>query len=196
GKYIAPVIKRDFRMNQNETSDPQAVLAEVFEFSAADIAANSRGNLSAAQKARMTRKHHADARAARSIFVIIFGLGLLGFSAEMIRIGNMGVRSVLTYFLVMAFFGFIAWGFILHNRHQLSCTLREGNAQPVKGEIQLITKRSERAQVRYFCVGSHRFRIDGYLHFVLLQNSGVAGREAIVYVSAPWYSVLSVVLQT
>jgi hypothetical protein len=80
-------------MNQNETFDPQAILAEVFEFSPADIAANRKGNLSAAQKARMTRKHHADARAARNIFVIVFVMGFLGFSVEMIRIGNMSVRS-------------------------------------------------------------------------------------------------------
>jgi hypothetical protein len=182
-------------MTQNEMSNLQAILAEVFEFSPADIAANRMGEISAAQRERITNKHYANCRVAWEVFVIIFGLGLLGFSAEMIRTGNMGMRSLLTYFGVTAFFGLIVWAFILYYRYQLKRTLREGSARPVEGKIQLITERSERMQSRYFCVGNHRFRLDQYKHFVTLQQSGVAGRKAIMYVASPWHGLLSVVLQ-
>ncbi|MEM6428291.1 MAG: hypothetical protein AAF708_03555 [Deinococcota bacterium] len=182
-------------MNQNEPSDPQAILAEVFEFSPADIAANCKGNLSAAQQARMMRKHQADARAARSIFIVIFVIGLLGWSAEAIRTGEMSVRTVLTYCLVMAFLGFIAWGMMLYNRHKLNRTLQQGSAQLVEGKIWLIKKRSGKTHTKHFCVGCHQYQINEYKHWALLEQSGVAGRDATAYVSAPWRSVLSVVLQ-
>jgi hypothetical protein len=182
-------------MAQHDISHLQALLAEVFEFSPADIAANRRGEISAAQKARITSSHDASRRVAWEIFTIIFGLGLLGFSAEMIRTGNMGVKSLLTYFGVTAFFGLIVRAFILYYRHQIKQTLREGTAQPVEGNIQLITERGERMQSRYFCVGTHRFRIDNYQHFAVLQQSGVAGHKAVMYVSSPWHGLLSVVLQ-
>jgi hypothetical protein len=182
-------------MVQNDISHLQAVLAAVFEFSSADIAANRRGEISAAQKARIARSHHAHRRVAWEIFAIIFGLGLLGFSAEMIRTGNMGVKALLTYFAVTAFFGLIVQAFIFYYRHQMKRTLREGSAQLVEGSIQLITERGERMQSRYFCVGNHRFRLDNYRHFAALQQSGVAGRNAIIYVAFPWHELLSVVLQ-
>ena len=182
-------------MIQNERSNLQAILAEVFEFSPADIAANRTGEISTAQKARITSTHYANSRVAWELFFIIFGLGLLGFSAEMIRTGNMGVKSLLTYFGVTAFFGLIVWAFILYYRHQMKRTLWEGSAQLVEGKIQLITERGEKMQSRYFCVGNHRFRIDEYKHFIVLQQSGVAGRRAIMYVSSPWHDLLSVVLQ-
>ncbi|NEQ42131.1 MAG: hypothetical protein F6K00_00640 [Leptolyngbya sp. SIOISBB] len=183
-------------MIQNERSNLQAILAEVFEFSPADIAANRAGEISAAQKARITNTHYANSRAAWELFFIIFGLGLLGFSAEMIRTENMGVKSLLTYFGVTAFLGLIVWAFILYYRHQMKRTLRAGSAQLVEGTIQLITERGEKTQSRYFCVCNHRFRIDKYEHFVVLQQSGVAGRQVIAYVSSPWHDLLSVILQT
>ena len=183
-------------MTQNEISNLQAILAEVFEFSPADIAANRRGEISAAQKARITSNHYANTRIIWELFTIIFGLGLLGFSAEMIRTGNMGVKSLLTYFGVTAFFGLIVWAFISYYRYQIKRTLRAGSAQPVEGKIRLITERREKTQSRYFCVGNHRFSIDRYKHFIALQQSGIAGRKAIMYVSSPWHGLLlSVVLQ-
>lgn len=182
-------------MAQNDISSLQAVLAEVFTFSSADIAANRKGELSLPQRERISSKHYADCRVAWIIFAIIFGLGLLGFSAEMIRTGNMNANSLLTYVGITTFFGLIVWAFILYYRWQMKRTLREGNVQLVEGNIHLLTERVEKTQVRYFCIGRHRFRIDEYRHFVLLQQSGVAGRDAILYVSAPWRSVLSVELR-
>ncbi|MEL7505155.1 MAG: hypothetical protein AAFN18_22105, partial [Cyanobacteria bacterium J06554_6] len=101
----------------------------------------------------------------------------------------------LTYFGVTAFFGLIVWAFIFYYRHQMKRTVRQGSAQRVEGKIQLVTERGERMQSRYFCVGNHRFRIDRYKHFVVLQQSGVTGRQAIMYVSSPRHGLLSVVLQ-
>lgn len=183
-------------MSQHETSDLQVLLAEVFEFSQADIVANRRRELSAAQRARVAHKHHADAHFVRGIFVTIFGVGLLGFSADRIRSEDMNVRSLLTYLGVTAFFGCIVASSVLFNRYRLNRTLREGSVQPVEGKIQLITKRDGRLFIRYFCVGGQRFKINNYAHFTLLEKSGIAGQEAIMYVSAPWRSVLSVVLKT
>ena len=80
-------------MIQNEITNLQAILAEVFEFSPADIAANRTGEISTAQKARITSTYYANSRVAWELFFIIFGLGLLGLSTEMIRNGYMGVKS-------------------------------------------------------------------------------------------------------
>lgn len=181
-------------MTQNDIANRQAILAEVFEFSPADIEANCKGKLSAAQRKRIIRKHDSNRRLAWIGFTIIFGVGLLGFSAEMIRLETMNARSLLTYLGVTAFFGLIVWAFILRYRGQIKRTLREENVQPVEGTILLVTKREEKMMSRYFCIGHHRFRIDEYKHFALLQQSGIAGQKAIVYVSTPWSSVLSVVL--
>lgn len=194
-RHFAAVGEGDVSMTRDDMSHRQAVLAEIFEFSPTDIAANRIGKMSTAQKSRIAHAHYANTQTAWIVFAIIFGLGLLGFSAEMIRTGNMGAQSLLTYFGVTAFFGFVVGAVILYYRHQTKRTLRQGSVQPVEGKIQLTTERSERLLVRYFGIGRHRFRIDQYQHFVMLQQSGVAGQNAIMYVSAPLPSVLSVVLQ-
>ena len=182
-------------MTQNEITDLQAMLAEIFEFLPEDIAANRTGKLSIAQRERITSKHYANSRLAWGAFTIIFGLGLLGFSAEMIRIGNMGVKALLMYFGVTAFFGLVVWAFILYYRDQMKRTLEEGRAEFVQGKIRIIGERGEKLMHWYFCIGNQRFEIDRYDHRVLLQESGVVGREAGVYFSTPWHGLLSVVLQ-
>lgn len=182
-------------MAPNDIDDRQAVLARVFEFSPTDITANCMGLISDAQKARMTHTHDANCRTAWVIFALIFGLGFLGFSADMMRSGNLGVESLLMYFWFTASFGLMVWAFILYYRHQLQRTLRQGSVQPVVGQIRLLTERSEGTQSRYFCVGSHKFRIGNYTDWATLQKSGLAGREVTLYVSYPKRSVLSVLLQ-
>ena len=182
-------------MSQNETANLQTILAEIFAFSSEDIAANRMGKLSAAQRERMAAKHYANSRSAWMAFAIIFGLGLLGFSAEMMRTGNLGVQSLLTYLGLAALFGLIVWGFIFYYRRQLKRTLREGAVHSVRGEIQIVMERGEKLMHWYFCVGNQRFEIDRADHRILLQQCGVAGRESIVYFSAPWHGLLSVVLQ-
>lgn len=182
-------------MAPNDIDDLQAVLARIFEFSPADITANRLGMISDAQKARITQTHDVNCRMAWEIFALVFGLGFLGFSADMIRTGNLGVESLLIYFWLTAFFGLIVWACILYHQHQLQQTLRQGSVQPVVGHIRLLTERSERMQSRYFCVGSHKFRIDHYADFATLQKSGIAGREAMLYISSPKRSLLSVALQ-
>ena len=182
-------------MAANDIAHLQAVLARVFEFSPADLAANRMGLMSDAQKARITQTHDANCRMAWVIFALIFGLGFLGFSAEMIRTGNMGGQSLLMYFGVTGFFGLMVGACVFYHRQQLQQTLRQGNVQPVVGQIRLTTERSEGTQSRYFCVDGHKFRIDKYTHFAALQKSGIAGREAVMYISSPWRSLLSVVLQ-
>ncbi|WP_204137677.1 hypothetical protein [Halomicronema sp. CCY15110] len=182
-------------MAANDIAHLQAVLARVFEFSPADLAANRMGMISDAQKARMTHTYDANCRMAWVIFALIFGLGFLGFSADMIRNENLGVDTVLIYFGVTACWGLIVWAFILYHGHQLQRTLRQGNVQPVAGQIQLWTERSEGMRSRYFCVGGYKFRMDNYTDFSALQKSGIAGRAAILYVSYPNRSLLSVLLQ-
>ncbi|NEX19528.1 hypothetical protein G3480_04235 [Thiorhodococcus mannitoliphagus] len=182
-------------MTQDERPDQQAILAEVFEFSPADIEANRMGKISAAQKARITGKHYANSRFAWIAFAIIFGLGLLGFSAEMIRTENMGVKSLLIYSGFTAFFALIVWAFILYYRHQMNRTLRERKVQSVTGKIRIIGERGEKLTHWYFCVGNLRFHIERSDHRILLQESGVEGWAARVYFSAPWHGLLSVVLQ-
>lgn len=183
-----------FEMNHDELSKLQALLAEVFEFSPTDIAANRTGKISRAQRARMARKHYANSRLAWVSFAIIFGLGLLGASAEMIRLGHFGANFLQVYFGVTALFGLIVWAFVLHSRHRMRRTLREGNVRSARGSIQIIGVRVEKLTHWYFCVGNHRFEIDRSDHRILLQQSGVAGREGTVHFSVPWKDLLSVVL--
>ncbi|EGF28740.1 hypothetical protein RBWH47_03772 [Rhodopirellula baltica WH47] len=66
----------------------------------------------------------------------------------------------------------------------------------MKGKIQLFTMRHEKLLHRYFCIDDHRFQIERYSHFELLQQSGLAGQEAIMYVSTPRKAVQSVELKT
>ncbi|QDV40590.1 hypothetical protein Enr13x_03960 [Stieleria neptunia] len=180
----------------DDLSKRQAVLATVFGFSQADLAANQSGELSAAQKERVSTKHYANSRFAWVAFSIVFGVAFLGFCADRLRTGTFGTQSLSAYVGVTVFFGLILWGFILHHRHQMKRTLRDGKTFPVKGKIQLFTVRKERSMHRYFCIDDHRFQIERYDLFVLLQQSGLAGQEATLYVSAPRKEVQSVELKT
>lgn len=183
-------------MTVTDTHNLQAVLAEVFTFSPDDLAANRQGRLSAAQRERITRKHAGNVRAAWVIFAIVFGLGFVGFSAEMIRTANFTLNTILTYAALTAFFALIVWAYTTYDGRRMNRTLQEAHPQRVEGVIQLIVERSERTQVRYFCIDGQRFRIDAYSHFVALQEADAAGQEAIAYLSVPWRSVLSVELST
>ena len=180
----------------DELSKKQAVLATVFHFSQADLEANRSGELSAAQKERITSTHFANSRFAWVAFSIVFGIGFLGFSADMLRTGTFGTQSLTAYVGATVFFALILWGFTLHHRFQMKRTLLDGKAYPVTGKIQLFTMRSEKLLHRYFCVDDHRFQVERYDHFKLLQESGLAGQEAILYVSTPRKAVQSVELKT
>ncbi len=181
-------------MTQQTTTDLQALLAEVFEFSTADIEANRAGEFSAAQRERMTAKHDANSRFAWVAFAIIFGLALLGFSAEMNRTGKLGGNAMLTFFGLTTFFGVIVWGSIRYYRHQLRRTLREGTVHSVRGSIQIVGERAEKSWDWFFYVGDQRFPIERADHRIRLQQSGIAGRSATVYYAAPWRGLLCVVL--
>ncbi|MCC9654551.1 hypothetical protein [Rhodopirellula halodulae] len=173
----------------------QAVLETVFEFSQSDLAANQSGELSAAQKERVADSHFENCRFAWVAFSVVFGLAFLGFCAEMLRTGALGIRSLSAYVGATAFFGLVLWGFVLSHRYRMKRTLREGKVFPVKGKIQLFSLRHEKLLHRYVGIDGHRFQIERYDHFQLLQQSGLAGQEAIVYVSTPRQSVQSVELK-
>lgn len=181
-------------MAKDDTSDLQGILMKVLDFSDADVAANRQGRLSKAQQQRMRDKHHSNARVARVIFSIVFGLGLCGFSAEMIRVGTFGVRSLSLFVGVMVFLGLVVWGFIRYDRCKLRRTLRDGGVQRVEGEIWVLAEWYEKTMVRYLCVGRHRFRIERYIDFASIRESGIEGRKAVAFVSTPWRSLLSVEL--
>ncbi|QEG02619.1 hypothetical protein Mal15_67400 [Stieleria maiorica] len=181
---------------EDDLSKGQTALATVFGFSQADLAANQSGELSVAQKERISRTHDANSRFAWVAFSIVFGVAFLGFGADMIRTGNFGTKSLSAYVGVTVFFGLILCGFTLHYRHQMKRTLRDGRTYPVKGKIQLFTMRKEKLMHRYFCIDDHRFQIERYDHFELLKQSGLAGQEAIMYVSTPRKAVQSVELKT
>ena len=181
-------------MTQQTTTDLQALLAEVFEFSTVDIEANRAGEFSAAQRERMTAKHHANSRFAWVAFAIIFGLALPGFSAEMNRTGKLGVNTMMAFLGLTTFFGVIVWGGIRYYRHQLRRTLREGTVHSARGNIRIVGERGEKLTHWFFCVGNQRFPIERSDHRIRLQQSGVAGRSATVYYAAPWRGLLCVVL--
>ncbi|MFG0268138.1 MAG: hypothetical protein ACF8AM_23725 [Rhodopirellula sp. JB055] len=180
----------------DDLSKRQAALETVFGFSQADLAANRSGELSAAQKDRISKAHDANSRLAWVAFSIVFGVAFLGFCAEMLRTSAFGVRSLSAYVGVTVFFGLILWGFILSHRYKMKRTLRDGKTFSVKGKIQLFTMRHEKLLHRYFCIDGHRFQIERYSHFALLKQSGLAGQEAIMYVSTPRKAVQSVELKT
>ncbi|MFG0287413.1 MAG: hypothetical protein ACF8CQ_04525 [Rhodopirellula sp. JB044] len=175
-------------------SKRRAVLETVFGFSQSDLVANQSGELSAAQKERVSSKHYANSRFAWVAFSIIFAFGFLGFCADMLRTGAFGMKPLLAYAGVTGLFGLILWGFILHHRNQMKRTLRDGRTYPVKGRIQLFTMRNEKLLHRYICIDDHRFQIERYDYFELLQQAGFTGQEAIMYVSTPRKAVQSVEL--
>ncbi|EMI56155.1 hypothetical protein [Rhodopirellula sallentina] len=180
----------------DDLSKRQAVLETVFGFSQSDLVANQSGELSAAQKKRVSSKHYANSRFAWVAFTVIFGVGFLGFCADMLRTGTFGIHSLSVYVGVTVFFGLILWGFILYYRNQMKRTLWDGKIFPVKGRIQLFTMRHEKLLHRYFGVDDHRFQIERYDYFELLRQSGLAGQEAIMYVSTPRKAIQSVELKT
>ncbi|WP_146438452.1 hypothetical protein [Crateriforma conspicua] len=179
-------------MAEDAGSKGQAALETVFGFSQDDLAVNRSGELSATQKDQIARAHYANSRFAWIAFLIVFGVAFFGFCADMLRRDTFGVRALAAYAGVTMLFALILWGFILYHRNQMKRTLRDGRTFPVKGKIQLYTKRSEKLMHRYFCIGDHPFQVERYDHFVLLQESGLAGQEAIMYVSTPRKAVQSV----
>ena len=180
---------------ERSDSDGQALLAAVFDFSSSDIAANRAGSFSQEQKQRMLSTHHRNSRFAWIAFGLIFGLGLVGFSAETIRNDEMGAESLLAYFALTAFFGGVVWMGILYFRRQMKRTLGKGKVKSVQGTIQVVGMRIEKLTHWYFCVGNRKFRIDRSDHRVRLQQSDLVGRDALVFYSSPWKGVLSVVVE-
>lgn len=113
----------------------------------------------------------------------------------MIRTEKISVEFLMTYFGVTIFFAVIVWAFIFHYRRQMETILREGNIQSVRGKIEIICVPGEKLMHWYFSVGHFRFEIERGDHRILLQQSGVAGREAEAYFSLPRQYLLSVVLK-
>ena len=182
-------------MASSEISELQAILYDVFEFSNEDIKANRIGKMSEAQKACIFKKHRANSRFAWVAFSTVFSIGFVGGSVDMIRTEKMGVEFLLMYLGVTMFFAVIVWAFIVYYRRQMETTLREENIQSVRGKIKIICVRGEKLMHWYFSVGHYRFQIERGDHRILLQQSGVVGREAEVYFSLPRQDLLSVVLQ-
>ncbi|MCD0461410.1 hypothetical protein [Roseiconus lacunae] len=180
----------------HDLSKRQAALATVFGFSQADLAVNRSGELSNTQREKLASTHFANTRFAWIAFSIVFGVGFLGFCADTLRTGTFGTKTLSVYAGVLVFFGLILWGFTAYYRYQMKRTLLDGRTFAVKGKIQLFTRRNEKLMHRYFCVNDHQFQIERYDHFKLLQEAGLAGQEAILYVSTPRKAVLSVELKT
>ncbi|MCC9600973.1 hypothetical protein LOC67_10375 [Stieleria sp. JC731] len=126
----------------------------------------------------------------------MLGVGFFGFCADMLRTGMFGIKTLSIYVGVTVFFSLILWGFTIHYRYQMKRTLLDGKTFAVKGKIQLITRRNEKLLHRYFCIDGHQFQVERYDHFKLLQEAGLAGQEAIVYISTPRKAVQSVELKT
>ena len=182
-------------MSNKQFSGPQAVLRQIFGFSAEDLTANRKGELSSSQKSRIMAKHRANCRFAWVVFAIFFGVGMFGFSVEMLRAHNFGTKFLLMYFGATALIALVVWASILYYRHQMRRVLREGKVDSVRGRVQIIGKRIEKLTHWHFCVGTQSFAIERGDHRIQLQQSGVEGREVIVYFTNPAYGVLSIDLK-
>ena len=172
--------------------DLQALLADVFEFSEQDIAANQSGRMTPDQWERMVTKHYANIRLAWVALAVIFGIGFIGFFAEMVRLGTMDAFAVQVFLGMAVLFCTITGLGIMYFRRQLKWTLANNDVQTVSGTIAIIAVRVEKLITWYFCVGHVRFRIEQGRHRIQLQQSGIEGRQATAYYSAPWHDLLSV----
>jgi uncharacterized membrane protein YcjF (UPF0283 family) len=131
-------------MNVCEISELQALLEKVFDFSIEDVRANRNAKMSEAQKALISQKHYANSRFAWIAFSIIFGLGLIGGSIDIIRSEKDWVEFLQIYLGVTIFFAVVVLGFISYYRRQISMMMREGGVLEVKGKIEIVGVRGEK----------------------------------------------------
>ena len=183
-------------MSQSPSSDPQSVLQHVFAFSADDVAANRKGEIAPVQASRITDRLDANSRFAWVVFAIVFGLGLFGFLTAMLRQGRFNQTFLLWYLGITLLSALVMWVVNLRNRHRMNRMLREGKVDCARGKIQIVAKRGEKLTHWYFCVGSQCFAIERADYRILLQRSGVEGKEAVVYFLSPSVGVLSVDLHS
>lgn len=172
----------------------QALLAKTFEFSEQDIAANQSGRMTPNQWERMVTKHYANTRLAWVALAVIFGIGFIGFFAEMVRLGTLDAFAMQVFLGMAVLFCAITGLGVVYYRRQLKRTLIKNDVQTVSGAIAIIAVRVEKLITWYFCVGQVRFRIEKARHRIQLQQSGIEGRQATAYYSTPWVEVLSVQL--
>lgn len=179
---------------ENSREVAQVKLANVFAFTEDDLQLNRQGRISDRQVDAMQVKHRGNCRFALSLFVIIMGLGFLGFCGAMIQAGSMSWESV-GYFVTATgiIASFIAIFFVYY-RVQLNRTVAAGIAYRTEGPIRILMERGEKTFVRYFCVGQQKVRIEKHQDYLWLKNSGLNGCEAVLYYSHPWFDLLSVEL--
>lgn len=193
-QHVRQVNKEEEFTKHRTWSGPQNALARTFTFTPEDLAANRRGTISKNQEKRMGDKQSSNVRMAWTGFALFFGIGLLGFSAEIIRNDEMGIDALLWYFLVVILVGSIVLAVIYYHRWRLKRTLSHGKAEQVNGRIFLTKERGEKTYNYYFQVSDKRFDIDKIKQFDCLIRAGVAGRDATLYISSPWESILSIEL--
>ncbi|MEM9303093.1 MAG: hypothetical protein AAGE01_13335 [Pseudomonadota bacterium] len=181
-------------MNRRSQPNPENVLRSVFKFTDDDLAANQAGAITAAQLARISEDHHRKSRTAWQLSAGILGIGLFGFTAALTQEGYTVVNAVLLYLGFATFIASIVFGFVRYFRWKLQRTVRNGRIRTVEDRVWLVVERNNKTQSRFLRVGRNDFRLSDHGH-LLLEKAGVNGRKATVFMSSPWKSVLSLVLE-
>ncbi len=171
------------------------MLCEVFGFSTEDLHENRAGRMSDAQKWRILQTHERNSRFAWGAFAVILGVGFLGFSADMIRSGQMGSRALFAYAGFTAIIGAVVWAYVRFYRGRMRLTLVTGRMHSVSGPLRIVAERREKLLHWTLRVGDQQFALERADHRIRLQNSGILGRHVTVYYSMPWHGLLSVEVQ-
>ena len=169
-----------------------AALSTVFQFTDADLRANRKGTISAAQKQTMQEKHEDNIELAQIGIIFITVIGFFGSGLAAIEDGlplfEMWAWMTFTLLLVNG----VVWLIFRYNHTRLTRTIQKEVIEQVRGPM-FVTTEGGKDRTYYFCIGSQRFDIT-FTDHSLLKRFIMPGQQATVYYTSGWRHVLSVEL--
>lgn len=181
-------------MSKNTLSNSQSQLCEVFGFSHEDMVSNQNGLISNDQKMRMKAKQSENEKLAWFGYGFVAGIGLLGVVVTVIKNSEVSINFLWAYLALAAFAAVIIWALFFRHKRKMIATLREGGLHSVKGPIRFISERPGNKTVWFIRVNGVDFEIDNRQHYSL-NKAEVAGKQAEMFISKPYKSLLSLVLR-
>ncbi len=187
GGTVAPPV-----WNANHPRTPQEAVEMVFRFTDADLRSNHLRTLTDAQRQRMLSKHKDDVSLTRSALLVLTVVGLLGSTGAAIQEGIPLIQMWGAVIFSMTVIAVVAYLILKYSNKRLERTIDASEVKRADGPIRLIVE-GHKPRTHYFCVGSVKFEVSQYEHF-LLRRVPLEGQQARVYFTTPWVYVLSVEL--
>ncbi|RRR74505.1 MAG: hypothetical protein EI684_06895 [Candidatus Viridilinea halotolerans] len=172
---------------------PNEALAEVFQYTPADLRANRRGTISERQKGRMRARHADTVGLMEGFFTFVAIIGVLGSGAAALSNGIPLWQMWLAVLVGLLFWVGLAWAILAYSRRRMEQTIAAGKVATISGTLHLMRAGSKPVH-HYFCIGTRRFSIDT-ADYLKLERSKVDGQRATVYYTTRWEWVLAVDLE-